>query len=74
MVKVKKKSSLPPNFDDLPVYLKIQIEEDVYRRQMSWTHGHCPGDPRLSSMGADGIPISGSFGKKVEQKDDEEEI
>jgi hypothetical protein len=53
--------------------MKWQIEEDVYRRQLKWSHGYSPGDPRLTSLGRDGIPASSSFGKKVDlnKMDDE---
>lgn len=72
-MKVKQSSGLPANFDDLPRDLQIQIEEDVYRRQLRWAHGHRPGDPCLKSMGADGIPLSSTFGKKVDGGGDEVE-
>lgn len=69
MVKVKRVDGLPPDFDDLPRDMQVQIEEDVYRRQLKWSHGYCPGDPCLTSMSKDGMPISGQFGKKVERDD-----
>ena len=75
MVKVKQKGNLPANFDELPPEMQRIIEEDIYRRQLSYSHACHPGDPRLTSMDAEGIPLSGNFGKriKVEECPDEDE-
>jgi hypothetical protein len=73
MVKVKRSDGLPPNFDELPPEVQRVIEEQQYRRQMKQAHGYCPGDPRLTSMDDDAIPISGQFGKRVEEKAVEED-
>jgi hypothetical protein len=72
MKQIKRNDGLPPNFDMLPRDLQIKIEEDVYRRQLKWNHGFCPGDPSLTSMSASGVPVSGSFGKKVQLDSDVE--
>jgi hypothetical protein len=74
MVKVKRGSGLPPNFDDLPRDMQIACEEEVYRRQLKYSHGFCPGSPCLKSMSADGVPISGSFGKRVKTDTNEPEV
>jgi len=64
----KRGNPYPPNFEELPVEMQQKIEEEVYRSQMKWTWGFMPGDPRLSSMGSEGVPRSGVFGKKVERE------
>jgi hypothetical protein len=61
-------SPLPPNFDDLPLEMKVECEEDAYRHQLRWRHACCPGDTRLTSMGRDGVPKSGLFGKRVKDE------
>ena len=63
----RKSSSLPPNFEELPVELQREIEEEVYRRQLKYSHGFRPGDPCLRSMDRDGVPRSGSFGRRVDE-------
>jgi len=72
MVQKKRSDGFPPNFDQLPVELQQKIEEDLYRRQLKWTHGFCPGDPCLRSMDRDGVPRSGSFGRRVDGAVDDE--
>jgi len=66
MTKVKSFNGLPPNFDSLPLGMKRLLEEAQYRRQLKVSFGYCPGDPRLTSMREDGLPLSGQFGKRVE--------
>ena len=68
----RKSSSLPPNFEELPVDLQREIEEQVYRRQLKWTHGYRPGSPCLRSMDSEGVPLSGSFGRRVDESDVDE--
>ena len=65
MVKKKSFNGLPPNFDSLPLGMKRLLEEAQYRRQLKVSMCYLPGDPRLSSMGEDGLPLSGQFGKRV---------
>lgn len=64
-MKVKSFNGLPPNFDVLPRSLQLVVEEGLYRRRLKASWGFCPGDPRLTSMSADGLPLSGQFGKAV---------
>ena len=72
-MKAKRKSSgLPPNFVELPVELQREIEEEVYRRQLKYSHGFRPGSPCLRSMDRDGVPRSGSFGRRVDGAVDDE--
>ena len=71
MVKVKRNDGLPPNFDQLPRVLQAILEEEQYKRQTKLSHGYCPGDPRLTSISANGKEAVRSFGKAVEVKDDE---
>jgi len=66
MTKAKSFNGLPPNFDSLPWGIQRLLEEAQYRRQLKASFGYCPGDPRLCSMGEDGLPLSGQFGKRVE--------
>ena len=68
MKEKRKSDGLPPNFEELPVEMQREIEEDLYRHQRVWSWGFQPGDPRLSSMGSEGVPRSGVFGKKVERE------
>jgi len=72
MMQKKSNDGLPPNFDLLPLDQRIVVEEMIYRRQLKWLHGYCPGDPCLTSMRRDGVPLSGQFGKRVEQDKVEE--
>ena len=65
----RKSDGLPPNFDELPVELQRVIEERVYRRQLRWTHGYRPGSPCLRSIDREGVPLSGSFGRRVDESD-----
>ena len=65
----QKSDGLPPNFDELPVELQRVIEERVYRRQLRWTHGYRPGSPCLQSIDREGVPLSGSFGRRVDESD-----
>jgi hypothetical protein len=74
MVRVRRSECLPPNFDELPAAMQHIIEEEQYRRQRKWSHGYCPSDPRLTSMSANGLPASGDFGKRVEEKAVEEDL
>lgn len=73
VMKVKRSEGLPPNFDDLPAELQQEIEEQMYRRQLKWSHGYRPGDPCLRSMSGDGVPVSGSFGRCVDESSDDPE-
>jgi hypothetical protein len=73
MKQIKRSSEFPPNFAELPDAMKVVIEEELYRDQLKRTHSVCPGDPRLTSMGADGERVSGVFGKRVQPNDDEED-
>jgi hypothetical protein len=74
MVLKKRSDGLPPNFDVLPDDLKREIEEQQYKRQLKWSHGYRPGDPRLRSLSAEGVPVSGSFGKRVDEGVSEEVV
>ncbi len=68
MVRVKRNDGLPPNFDELPPEMQRTIEEDQYRRQLSWNHGFSAGRSCLTSMNAEGLPVSGQFGKRIVEK------
>ena len=68
----RKSSGLPPNFEELPVEMQREIEEEVYRRQLKYSHGFRPGSPCLRSMDRDGVPRSGSFGRRVDGAVDDE--
>jgi len=74
MAQKKRNDGLPLNFDSLPLDQKIATEEVFYKRQLKWLHGFCPGDPCLTSMRRDGVPLSGQFGKRVDPAESEEEI
>jgi hypothetical protein len=74
MVKAKSFNGLPPNFDELPVELQRLLEEQAYRRQLACKWGYVPGDPRLTSMDAEGLPLSGQFGARVKEKAAEEDV
>lgn len=65
---LRKSSSLPPNFDALSPEEQRMVEEELYKHQLKWTHGYRPGDPCLTSLSSDGVPLSGSFGAAVEQE------
>lgn len=43
------------------------LEEDMYRRQLRSKWGYSIGDPRLTSMDADGSVIRGRISKKVDE-------
>lgn len=64
-------SVLPPNFGDLSDEMRVTVEEEMYRCQLKFTHGYCPGDSRLTSISANGKEAVRSFGKAVEGNDDE---
>ena len=68
----KRGNSYPPNFEELPVEMQREIEEEVYRRQLKYSHGFRPGSPCLRSMDRDGVPRSGSFGRRVDGAVDDE--
>jgi len=74
MKQVKRSEGLPPNFDELPAAMQRIIEEEQYRRQRKWSHGYCPGDPCLTSMSASGVPLSVSFGARVDKDVNEEAL
>ena len=57
--------SLPSNFETLPDWMKVKIEEDCYRKMLMFTNGRLPGDPLLRSMAADGTRKKGYFGVAV---------
>jgi hypothetical protein len=73
MKQIKRSSGLPPNFGNLPDKMKRIIEEEVYQNQLRFSHGYCPGDSRLRTMGADGEALSGFFGDKVKTSVNEED-
>jgi hypothetical protein len=68
MANPKRFDGLPPNFDDLPQELKSILEERQYKEQVRQSHGCLPGDPRLTSMGPDGRPVDGRFGKRLDDE------
>ena len=74
MKQQRRSDGLPPNFDLLPEANRRIAEEEQYRRQCKHSFGYCPGDPRLTSMNEVGLPLSGSFGKKVEDMKSKEVV
>ena len=68
----KRSDGLPPNFDDLPAAMQRIIEEELYQKQLRWSHGCCPGDRRLKTMSADGEVLPIGFGAAVDVKAVEE--
>jgi hypothetical protein len=68
MVKVKKNDGLPPNFDKLPKEMQVIIEEDLYRREHKKMFCYLPGDPRLKSIGPNGVPVDELFVEGEEKR------
>ena len=45
----KKRSPLPPNYDDLEPGLKEIVEQQIYKQQLHHSWGYPKGDKRLKS-------------------------
>ena len=61
MGKKKRSDGLPSNFDKLPKEMQVILEEEAYRREYRRRNSYLPGDPRLKSIGTDGIPVEELF-------------